>query len=642
VKALQEQSRADLEAAREGNEDGDGEGKEERDDGGRRRREGANMDMEILQLWALFTVHKIYVDVGIEYFASFLPFYYYLKMVIVLVTVIPQTNFPNFWFETILVPFMMWCHECMNVNWSGVVTREIVLLPWRLLDMTVLPGILRDDIELEEVKSRRRLALNMEEKRYRPIVLDSDHDDDISDGDDISAVTESSAMAESVGGVSKIGQMLANAFSPPWTRGNRKEPDDSMSSPVARSRVAASSLHIRKLWKAHANTGASPDGHGETAGSSCREDELSNGGSVGGSRTRASDKRKVKPSAGRSSSDRTSKPTMSSSRTRRTKGASRTAGDSGESAATSLKRRNGGSPSDISDSINRRRSNRSRYANNRISSTAKDARTKDGSLTPRRPKRPTTPKTPKNKAAPSTVDSEKPKEEHTSLTKKVRKFIIGDHNIRLRDYLFDLNLPSLPSPGNVLVGDDQKAHNDKLDDAHQDDNPITSPNATTDKMTPLKETGNRRDMYSRRRDRDTPTKKSTVNNTAASRDTGRRRIDTGRRRIDRPLQNGSSRSTTTRRAATKTTKTSSTNSLSSRSNRKSKLAASTSPLSTSSSWKDSNYVRDATTTTRSRFASSRQSSTRISRNSVTPKKASNPTPRRSRRIAASASKESDV
>ena len=131
----------------------------------------------------------------------------------------------------------------------------------------------------------------------------SDDDGDVSDGDNISAVTERSAVAQSVGGVSKIGEMLADALSPPWTRANRGEPDDTIDSPVARSRVAASSLHIRKLWKAHANIGASHDGHGETTGRNSREDEVGSGGSVGGSRTRTSDKQKAKPSGACISSD---------------------------------------------------------------------------------------------------------------------------------------------------------------------------------------------------------------------------------------------------------------------------------------------------------------------------------------------------
>lgn len=255
VKALQQQRREEIKAAadnakKKDHEDEDRKPTDESSDDDNSEQEcqypgAVEMDMEILQLWALYAVHKIYVDLGVEWFASFLPLYYYFKMIILIVTTIPHTRFPNFWFDTILVPFMHKCHDCMDLDWRGTLWREVVVLPFRILDMTIMPGILCDDDDLRDVKAQRRTQVNKEIKQYR--IVESIE----------SSNTQTDA--EDLGLLSRLRKRLTSAiFAGPTSTSYPTANTDTthtknatIRSSVERSRVAASSLHIRKLFKDH-------------------------------------------------------------------------------------------------------------------------------------------------------------------------------------------------------------------------------------------------------------------------------------------------------------------------------------------------------------------------------------------------------
>ena len=116
------------------------------------KRESNRMNIEILQLWSLLALHKVYIRFGFESFISWFPFYYYFKMIILVVTFIPGANFPNFWFETILLPAIRNIHQFLNLDidldlhryfdWINWTRTHAILFPFLLIDYIFIPGLL--------------------------------------------------------------------------------------------------------------------------------------------------------------------------------------------------------------------------------------------------------------------------------------------------------------------------------------------------------------------------------------------------------------------------------------------------------------------------------------------------------------------
>ena len=126
------------------------------------------MDIEILQLWSLLSFHCVYSR-SLEWFLSYLPLYYYAKMILLAVTFLPGTRIPNVLFETLLVPAIERIHCVMDVDINSWILYQGGLLPFRMVDLLLLPGILSSDRE-----AKRRLRADLEEVRLRkPLVLKS-------------------------------------------------------------------------------------------------------------------------------------------------------------------------------------------------------------------------------------------------------------------------------------------------------------------------------------------------------------------------------------------------------------------------------------------------------------------------------------
>ena len=114
-----------------------------------------SLDEEIPQLWTLIACHTIYAGV-LECLVSWLPFYYYAKMLLLLVTFIPGARFPNFWFESCLVPGIDRLHSALDVDWRTYLTHQLRYLPLLLLDLLFVPGILGDGGDDEGTEAARR------------------------------------------------------------------------------------------------------------------------------------------------------------------------------------------------------------------------------------------------------------------------------------------------------------------------------------------------------------------------------------------------------------------------------------------------------------------------------------------------------
>ena len=101
-------------------------------------------DVEIPQLWTLLAFHTVYAGVA-ERLVSWLPFYYYGKMLLLLVTfVVPGTRFPNYWFTELLVPSIIKLHAALDLDWRTYLVHQLRYLPLLLLDLLFVPGILGD------------------------------------------------------------------------------------------------------------------------------------------------------------------------------------------------------------------------------------------------------------------------------------------------------------------------------------------------------------------------------------------------------------------------------------------------------------------------------------------------------------------
>lgn len=124
--------------------------------------------------WTLLAFHSIYVSSGIEYPLSFLvPFYYYFKLLVLgatfaLPTLTSLNPFQKFtgersvsnpfvvgWFNYMIVPGVQRMHELMDHDPKRWAIDQLTILPFLLLDFFILPGVLLSNDERIAVRKRR-------------------------------------------------------------------------------------------------------------------------------------------------------------------------------------------------------------------------------------------------------------------------------------------------------------------------------------------------------------------------------------------------------------------------------------------------------------------------------------------------------
>ena len=406
------------------------------------------IDWEILQLWALYAFHVIYVYSSLEWIVSFLPLYHYFKMIFLIVTfLIPNTKFANFWFELALVPMMQRIHDLLNFDWRDFIQAEAVLLPWQILDLFILPGLISDEEAKVMMKLRQRQlekALNStysfsvvetQEHREEDAVdssknyvdsgvdpdFDGDSDVDNNDGNSPNERMLNTATTLLSACVSPSDKSITSPKSPRRTRLLHSiEPSlqsSSLTSPIARSRVAASSLHLRKF---------SQDYH---------------------------------------ISKTSSRPTPESLHRRPKSNAAVSSPFMPNNDSTGCKTR---IPLAKSQSIRSSLSPRKKNILHRPPSVAfKQTKASLLSQTSKSPLKHS------NRPNPETGFQRDKNSLHfddddtislssrRSVGNSMRKFITGDDNIRIRDFLFDLELPSIPSPKRINDADDMSVRSVK-------------------------------------------------------------------------------------------------------------------------------------------------------------------------------------
>ena len=129
------------------------------------------IEYEILMGWTLLAFHSIFVSSGVEYPLSFVvPFYYYFKLLALMATfVLPVLTSLNPFqkltgesggsnpfivscFNYVIVPGVSKVHELMDHDPKRWAMEQLSILPFLFLDFFILPGILMSDEEKESVR----------------------------------------------------------------------------------------------------------------------------------------------------------------------------------------------------------------------------------------------------------------------------------------------------------------------------------------------------------------------------------------------------------------------------------------------------------------------------------------------------------
>jgi hypothetical protein len=132
-----------------------------------------SVDYEILMGWTIIAFHSLYVSTGIEYIVRFaVPFYYHLKMILLIATfVVPSWSVMSdgtsglspvvsYWFDYLIVPGVHRVHAFMGHDPKEWAKLQLAMLPLRFIDWFILPGILTTDEEKQLVRKKRSEEYN--------------------------------------------------------------------------------------------------------------------------------------------------------------------------------------------------------------------------------------------------------------------------------------------------------------------------------------------------------------------------------------------------------------------------------------------------------------------------------------------------
>lgn len=130
------------------------------------------VEYEVLQGWTILAFHSLYVATGVEYFVRFfIPFYYYFKMIFLAAAfVVPWAGMKggggdgcaglspviSYCFDYAIVPGVHKMHELVDHDPKRWALHQLAMLPFRLIDWFVLPGVLATEEEKQRARTMRR------------------------------------------------------------------------------------------------------------------------------------------------------------------------------------------------------------------------------------------------------------------------------------------------------------------------------------------------------------------------------------------------------------------------------------------------------------------------------------------------------
>jgi len=133
-------------------------------------------DVSLLHFWALLAFHAVYIQTGLERILSFVPFYYYIKLILILITVQPETGFARYWFETCLIPLMDHIHSMLDMDWKTFLRQEMILFPYTILHAILFPGLFTLDDISEDNEEEQQMEEELDD--YNSILI---HDEQFKD-----------------------------------------------------------------------------------------------------------------------------------------------------------------------------------------------------------------------------------------------------------------------------------------------------------------------------------------------------------------------------------------------------------------------------------------------------------------------------
>jgi hypothetical protein len=149
------------------------------------------VEFEILQGWTILALHSLIFSTGLEYTIRFIiPFYYHLKMLMLIAFTVPlswatimrsRRNDENdndnsyglsplipFCFNNIIVPGVHRAHELMDNDPRGWILYAIAVMPLLILDYVFLPGVLMTEEERKTVRNARLVAAKKTKRNSTP------------------------------------------------------------------------------------------------------------------------------------------------------------------------------------------------------------------------------------------------------------------------------------------------------------------------------------------------------------------------------------------------------------------------------------------------------------------------------------------
>lgn len=210
------------------------------------------IDTEILISWSLIAFHGVLLP--LERIISYLPLYYYGKMLLLIGTFLPNTRIPRVWFDVVLVPGIERLHRLLDIGICGWLIYQARLAPWRLVDLILLPGILSEG---DNQKLRQQRSAELKEARLKsPLFSVSFVNDEMSRTLDEINCREKPALPCTDAGrtveddtesMTKMGDHITKT----GRFAGSTQGVGLISSPNLRSRMVASSLHLRKFSREH-------------------------------------------------------------------------------------------------------------------------------------------------------------------------------------------------------------------------------------------------------------------------------------------------------------------------------------------------------------------------------------------------------
>jgi len=98
------------------------------------------VDFTILEFWAVLGVVRL-LENTLEWLVSWVPFYWTTKSLALLTLCFPESRLPGILFDTLVIPFMRFCHEVLSEDHiEEKLFERLMVLPFVLLDL-VIPGL---------------------------------------------------------------------------------------------------------------------------------------------------------------------------------------------------------------------------------------------------------------------------------------------------------------------------------------------------------------------------------------------------------------------------------------------------------------------------------------------------------------------